>query len=226
MKNIFLPLLLLISIAACQQKEEPAAKKLHIKSQAMIISDSVLNFRAEVYYPRIDSVETDWEKKLNKQFYQEVITDLDSFRQFIGDFEPDMLRELDGSFAVHTNDGHLLSISQRFIWAVPGTSILLGEVKCSNFDRHTEQEMSLKDCFRTDDYADKLVNWVNAEVEKQYGIEVCRQVKKEDLELFSLDKTGIRFFLDIYSGIPSCQQVEIVIPFEQMDAILAAKLRN
>jgi hypothetical protein len=145
---------------------------------------------------------------------------------FIQDFDSSMMRELEGNYSVHASVPQLLSISQRFVWAVPGTPVLLGEVKSTNYDREKKQLMTLKDCFKSNDYQTELLQLVRGEVTKQYGIGVCREIESSDLSVFALEKAGMRFFLDAYAGIPECQQIEIVIPYEKMKKILRPQIRE
>lgn len=230
MKNLFLYLskgllaltlsLTLIFISSCEGEKEATLPKLKIKSYDFAESDTTQKFKIEASYPQIDSAKEMWQNEANIIFLMQVKADADSFKTFIKDFDPSFLRELEGSYKVHTNSSKVLSISQRFVWAVPGTSILLGEVKTMNIRRKDGQQMELKDCFKSADFETVLLNQINAEVEKQFGIEVCKEVELADIQAFVLERAGMRFFLDIYNGSHACQQVEAVISFEKLEKIL------
>lgn len=216
--------LLLLCLGGCDATVSPKMKKWNIVSQPFIQSDPESNYSMRMMYPEIDSAATAEELGLNKRFLDFLGNDADSFFVFIKDFDSGMLRELDGSYNVHANGPQFLSISQRFVWAVPGTPILLGEVKCSTYDRQKKQLLALKDCFNSNTYQAELLNLVRGEVTKQYGIGICKEVESNDLAVFALDKAGMRFFLDVYSGNHACQQIEIIIPYKSMKKMLRPQI--
>jgi len=176
-------------------------------------------------FPKIDSVSAPWQTQLNKRFQQVATANADSFKQFIAGFEAFGLRELSSSFQVHTNNTNLLAISQRFIWAVPGTSILLGEVVTTNYDRASQQQLSLSDCFEGEAWQNQLVKAVNQQIIRLNGAGVCREMEFADLTHFSIEKTGIRFFLDAYTGSHACQQIEIILSFDQAKGLIKDQVK-
>ena len=209
-------------ICSCQPQEKQKREPLSIVSRTTVESDTSLRYRAHIHFPEIDSAAADWQQALNTHFVDNFQQDADSFRRFIQDFDPVFLRELEGSFQVHSNQPCLLSVSQRFVWAVPGTSILLGEVKTTNYLRADQRMLSLADCFKQTDFKEELLRQVQAAVNRQYGKGICRELTTKDLNAFILEAAGMRFFLDIYGGNHACQQVEIILPFER----LKGKLRS
>lgn len=215
----------LIFFSSCEGEKEATLPKLKIKSYDFAESDTIQKFKIQASYPQIDSANEIWQNEVNVLLLMQVKADADSFKRFIQDFDPSFLRECEGNYKVHANSSKLLSISQRFIWAVPGTSILLGEVKGLTVRRKDGQRIELKDCFKSEDFETVLLNQINAEVEKQFGIEVCKKVESSDIQAFVLEKAGMRFFLDIYNGSHACQQVEAVIPFEKLEKILDASVK-
>ena len=216
MLRLYFVSLLLLGLSSCQQGTAEQAEKLTFQEVNYSLQDTSLSYRITATYPQIDSASVSWQEELNAYFEQQLLQDADSFRAFIQDFEPDMLRELEGIWQLHSNKPGFFSISQRFIWAVPGTSVLLGEVKTTNYLTAEKKHLSLADCFREADFSQKLVNQVNAEVEKSYGIGICGKAEATDLAAFAIEKAGLRFFLDVYQGNHACQQVEIVLPFEKL----------
>lgn len=220
----FLIGLMILCLVACDSKPPVQAKKWQIVGQSFNQHDPTVNYSMQISYPEIDSAATVEEQDLNQRFLNFMGSDADSFVTFIQDFDSSMLRELEGTYTVHTNNAYFLSISQRFVWAVPGTSILLGEVKCTNYDRQQRRLLALKDCFKAGDFQPRLLNVVRGEVNKQYGIGICREPEIKDLAVFALDKTGMRFFLDVYSGNHACQQIEVVVPYEEIADILRPEI--
>ncbi len=225
-KKLLLCFSLVGVLVSCDPARHQDVRKITILARSTTTSDSLLNYRMQLSYPEIDSASENWMQELNAHFVQEMEQDADSFRSFIQDFDPGMLRELEGDFHVHSNYAKLLSLSQRFVWAVPGTPILLGEVKTTNYRREKQAFLSLSECFKKEDFETDLLQKINAEVRNQYGQDICREVEKKDLHAFTLEKAGIRFFLDIYGGNPACQQLEIILPFEKLKGTLKSFVQD
>jgi hypothetical protein len=227
MRN-YIALLLIVSGLAysCQPAKEPAVP-LEMAGLSMTENNDSLSYNIDIQYLAAQGGEEKLRGTINQRIEQAAAENATAFKEFIQDFEPMGLRELEGFAFLRYNNGRLLSLSQRFIWAVPGTSTLIEETVTHNLRIPEGDTLSLDELFAEPAAAKaEVLEKVKGAILKQYGPGLCRELEGvEELEKFCISDKGLIFFLDLYQGNPACRQAEITLPWAGVEGLLSKEMK-
>ena len=176
--------------------------------------DSTLNYRIDVDYPVFSSKNTD---KLNERIKGQVDSNIFEFKKFILDFEGYSIRTLTYQYKIKTNNGNLVSLAQRFEWAVPGVERVLYQYGNINFDLYKNRFIKIDNLFKHSlTFRDSLRSVVETHLKKD---SICSLDPSETFEDYYFSDDTIFFNLN-YTESPQCDDFIIAIDKRDLRGIL------
>ncbi len=176
--------------------------------------DSTLNYRIDVDYPFFSSKNTD---KLNRRIKGQVDSNIFEFKKFILDFEGYSVRSLTYQYNIKTNKGKLISLTQRFEWAVPGVERVLYQYGNINFDLDNNRFIEIDNLFKHNlTFRDSLRSVVETHLRKD---SICSLDPSETFENYYFSEDTIFFNLN-YTESPQCDDYLIAIDKKDLKEIL------